>query len=317
MNPANSSQTSVQQRPIEDYAIQEAIIALGLGTGDEVVLDYFDFLTTEIPVGRLYFVHVLPKFDLFNALYERDRETLVSNYELNEEVISRMEEKIRRRQAAQAAVQVSFDVREGNPLEELVKDATDLNSDLVVIGQRSGIEQHGILARNLIRKINSNALVVPQHARHRLQNILVPIDFSAHSVEALRTALAIRRRWSEPIRIICLNVYDMPNTSLYRVHQSPEDLKKVVEEDRVAAFRAFLNNYADGEEDEIETALLERSQPGTASYIVDYAREEDIDLIIVGAKGHSKVELLLLGSVTEKLLSTNDQIPTLVVKEQR
>ena len=317
MNPADTSQSSLQQRPIKDYAIQEAIIALGLGAGDEVVLDYLDFLTAEIPVGRLYFVHVLPKFDLFNALYERDRETLVSNYELNQEVISRMEAKIRQRKAAQAAVQVSFDVREGNPLEELVRDAIDINSDLVVIGQRNGIEQHGILARNLIRKVNSNALVVPEKARHRLRSILVPIDFSAHSVEALRTALAIRRRWSEPVRIVCVNVYDMPNTSLYRIHQSPEDLKKVVEEDRAAAFRTFLNNYADGEEDQIETALLERSQPGTASYIIDYARKEDIDLVIIGAKGHSKVELLLLGSVTEKLLSTNDQIPTLVVKEQR
>lgn len=302
-------------RPIEDYAINQAIVALELGAGDKIVLDYLDFLTAEVPIGSVYFVHVLPKFDLFNALYEREQESLVSNYELNREVVSRMEEKIRRRATAKAAVKVSFDVREGNPLEELAQDAADLKSDLVVIGQRTGRETHGILARNLIRKIDSNTLVVPEKARQRLHKILVPIDFSAYSVEALRTALALRRRWVKPVQIVCLNVYDMPNTSLYHMHQSREELKEVVEEDRHAAFRSFLANYADGEESDIATALVERAEPGTASYIMDYAREHDIDLVVMGAKGHSKVELLLLGSVTEKFLSVNDQVPTLVVKQ--
>ena len=48
---------------------------------------------------------------------------------------------------------------------------------------------------------------------------------------------------------------------------------------------------------------------------MDFAKQHNVDLIVTGAKGHSQVELLLLGSVTEKLLAINDSLPTLVVKE--
>ena len=55
--------------------------------------------------------------------------------------------------------------------------------------------------------------------------------------------------------------------------------------------------------------------PWIPHYIKEYAEENEVDFIVMGAKGHSKVELLLLGSVTEKLLSINNSIPTLIVKE--
>ena len=47
---------------------------------------------------------------------------------------------------------------------------------------------------------------------------------------------------------------------------------------------------------------------------MDYAYDKKADLIVMGAKGHSQVELLLMGSVTEKVLAVNESIPTLVVK---
>ena len=298
------------------FAVRQAVVALNLGGGDEAVLGYLDFLSEKVSMGGIYFVHVLPRLDLFNALYEMGREELAGNYELNRELIERMEAKIKLRPAAQKSGHVRFEVREGNPLEELLQEASDQGADLVVIGQRSGAEHHGILARNLARKIKCSALIIPEKARKRLRNILVPVDFSAHSVKALQTALAIGKSMGEAVRITCLNIFEMPNLSVYKIQKSRQELKQIIREDRESAFRDFFSKYAAGEEDRIKTALVERQVHGIASYLLEYARENDQDLIVMGAHGHSKVELLLLGSVTEKLLSGNDRIPTLVVKEE-
>lgn len=59
---------------------------------------------------------------------------------------------------------------------------------------------------------------------------------------------------------------------------------------------------------------MKKEKPGISKYILEFGRKEKVDFIIMGAKGHSKVENLLMGSVTEKLLTINDSIPTLVIK---
>ncbi len=300
---------------ISPWKISRAVVALELGASDDSMLAYLDFLSTEVVIGSVYFVHILPKFDLFNTLYERETSALISNYDLNEEITGRMKEKIRRRPIYNNAVHIGYDVRDGNPLEELLRDTDDLDADLVVIGQRGGVSQHGILARNLARKVRRNALIIPEGAKPALRHILVPVDFSPNSVEALHTAVAIRKSCGEKVvRITCLNVYDLPNLRVYQIQKSRSALTKMVEADREAAFQAFLNTHAPEMKASIETVLLEREDPGVDSYINRYAEAHGVDLIVIGARGHSKVELLLLGSVTEKVLTANKNIATLVVK---
>lgn len=297
------------------FKVRQAVVALGLDQADEVILSYLDFLAGQIPVDHASFLHVLPRFDLFNALYEREQEGLISNYELNEEVIGRMRDKIHRRMKTIRTTNIRFEVREGNPLEELVKETEQRNADLIVIGQKAGVTHHSILARNLVRESKGNALIIPEFTQNKLRDILVPIDFSPYSAKALHMALAIRRQSGNAVRIVCLNVYDLPNFSVYRIQKTREELKHMLEEDRRQAFQAFLQTEAPDDAADIQTVLIDREQPGIPSYILNFAENHDIDLIIMGAKGHSKVELLLLGSVTEKLLTANERIPTLVVKD--
>ena len=184
----------------------------------------------------------------------------------------------------------------------------------MVIGQKSGASQHGILAKNLARRLDSNALVIPDLAQSRIRTILVPVDFSGNSARALRAVVAINRRLDKPARIVALNVYEMPNFSVYRIQKTRQQLKRMIEADRQEAFTHFLRTFVGEDHEMIETALTEREAPGIAHYLIDFARENQVDFIVMGAKGHSKVELLLLGSVTEKILNDNESIPTLVVK---
>lgn len=296
------------------FNLNQVLIAMELGSTDKVMLKYLDLLFTQVPIKSAHFIHVLPKFDLFSSMYKKDSQALISNIEVNGEIIKQMKANIERLMAGKKTVRKEVDVKEGNPLEELLKTATSHYADLVVIGQNSAATQHGILAKNLVRKINCNALVVPDKAKNQLKKILVPVDFSKKSAKALQTAIALSDRLKAPVEITCLNVYEMPDASLYRIQKNREQFKRMLEEDRLGAFQEFITTYAADHKQNIRTKLLEKDMPGIAPYLLDFANTSDIDLIVIGAKGHSKVERLVLGSVTEKLMGINENIPTLIVK---
>ncbi|HKK80015.1 MAG TPA: universal stress protein, partial [Phaeodactylibacter sp.] len=139
-------------------------------------------------------------------------------------------------------------------------------------------------------------------------------DFSENSIKALRTAIALNESLSEPAKITVLNVYEMPNLSVYKIQRTREQFERMLQKDHEEAMNAFLNTQVPDYRDQLETKLIMQKTPGIAQYIMDVAEEYEGDFIVMGAKGHSKVELLLLGSVTEKLLGLNEHIPTLIVK---
>jgi nucleotide-binding universal stress UspA family protein len=293
---------------------QQAVAAIALGEADADFLHYLQFFTSQVPVKNMNFLHVLPEFNLLRAFFGGGSESMISNFELNDEVVREMETKIKATLNNSNIEQIRFGVREGNPLEELLKEAVDTQADLVLIGQKSSKSQHGILARNLARKVTCHALVVPEAAKDRLDKIMVPIDFSPNALKAFLVALALKKCLAKPAQIICVNVYETPSMAAYRIGKTPEEIKAMIEEDRHAAFRDFLRTYAPKETDHIQTVLIENVVGDIGMYLLDYAYDKGVDFIVTGAKGHSKVELLLLGSVTEHLLADNDAIPTLIVK---
>ena len=102
--------------------------------------------------------------------------------------------------------------------------------------------------------------------------------------------------------------------SYYATDRPFEQFKKMIESNIRNAFDVFLSTYIPDDKSNISIALYEKSLPGTARYIMEYAKTNNNDLVVMGAKGHTKVELLLMGSVTESFLQLNNSIPTLVVK---
>jgi nucleotide-binding universal stress UspA family protein len=305
---------TIANQNIVPFQVKQAMVALELGEEDNKLLNYLDFFSSLIPIQQTHFLHVLPSFDAFNNILKEEGSALISNFEVNEEVLLQMKEEVRVLIDKKEIGAYTLDVREGNPLEELLKDAKEVVPDLVFIGQQSNVGEHGILAKNLARRTKSNALVVPEKAKKTIKNILVPVDFSSYSAKALETAAALRAQIGETVQITCVHIYKMPDLSVYRVQKTFQQFQKMVEGDRLEALNAFISAHAPEYAEEIKRKLIHQAEPGIAHYLLQYAQEIDTGLVIMGAKGYSKVELLLLGSVTEKLLTLNDKFPTLVVK---
>jgi nucleotide-binding universal stress UspA family protein len=131
------------------------------------------------------------------------------------------------------------------------------------------------------------------------KKILVPVDFSKHSREAVQTALSLAGHYGGGVKLVHVFQpidYGMPEEFvLYSADQLNRILASL-EKDLALEAQA-----ARGEAGSVPvTSVLLHGN--VASEIVRCAKEEQADLIVMGTHGRTGVSHLMLGSVAEKVL---------------
>jgi len=144
----------------------------------------------------------------------------------------------------------------------------------------------------------------------KIDNILVPTDFSENAQHALSYAIALAKTCSAKIHLLHAPV--IPAYLLMDLSYSPgpEAVTRIMNDAQES-----LDSQAQALDDaDIEhfTSIRE----GTVHEVIrDYAREHGVDLIVVGTHGRSGVRKLMYGSVTERVVKTA-HTPIIVVPPQ-
>lgn len=139
--------------------------------------------------------------------------------------------------------------------------------------------------------------------------ILVAIDGSKNSLRALKHAIKLAGRMSEPSELLLVNAHD--DIALRGASQ-------FVGKDAV---RSYLDDLSRGElADAIKAAekakvkfdaKMLRGQ--VAQSIAKAAADAGCELIVLGSKGRSAIKDLLIGSVAQRVASLSD-VPVTLVK---
>ncbi len=135
------------------------------------------------------------------------------------------------------------------------------------------------------------------------KKILCPLDFS----EASSHAFDYARTFASVFHAELILLHVSPNITDAYVALLPDFPNHPVpgEEDVAARFAEFV-----GDRPDTARKVIKAGTPYIQ--ILDFATEEAVDLIIMGAKGHSKFERLLLGTTGEKV-ARNSCKPVLTV----
>lgn len=143
-----------------------------------------------------------------------------------------------------------------------------------------------------------------------MKTILVPTDFSKTSKYACKIAAKIAKKTNATIYLIHLielpkGVIDMAASSKFSIPESMLYLRKIRE--KILTFRdTFFSKDINIE------YFIKLNNPFDG--IQKYADKIDADLIIMGFKGHSELEEMIIGSNTEKIVRSSKR-PVIVVKQ--
>ena len=143
----------------------------------------------------------------------------------------------------------------------------------------------------------------------RIRSILVPLDLSDYAGHALPYAAELASTYDAALHL--LHVVDTQWVAVSGGIAFPEygdNLLQRFEEDAARS----LTQVAGGLAASLQTTTVVRVGPPHVQ-VVQYAREQDIDLIVLATHGRSGLQHALIGSVAEKVVQMAP-CPVLTVK---
>jgi nucleotide-binding universal stress UspA family protein len=132
----------------------------------------------------------------------------------------------------------------------------------------------------------------------KLDHILFPIDFSEQSRNLNGQVEWLANRFGS--RVTLLHVFEIPS-SWYGDYEAPlvntEALNAIADAEKRRLFEYQIN---------VPEARVERilAEGEAAWHILDWAKNHEVDLIVMGTHGYGRIRGLLLGSVTAKIIHT-------------
>lgn len=286
------------------------MVGLDLTAMDQVLIKYVADLARIIKPEKIYFVNAQPELE--------HGEDLLDDYpELHEPVDEHLEERLREEvlKHFKGADQYDIDYKilEGKPFEELLQWTKIKNIDLLLVGRKKDLKGSGILPTRLAHKVMCSILFVPQKATLKLDNIYLAADFSEHSDMAFEEALRLAKG-NENATINVFNSFTLPS-GYYKTGKSEEEFVEIMNDHAVKKYNKMIERF-DVEHVHIQPVFKFDEENAPAQLMNEIAHQNNADLILIGARGRTATTAMFLGSVTEKLLTLDSDIPLLIVKDK-
>ena len=129
------------------------------------------------------------------------------------------------------------------------------------------------------------------------KKILCTVDFSQFTQDVVNYALDLAEKYGAELHVM----HVVPNMTYFTPYESfltPENLvaiEKNIQDEVEKNFTKLLKH------DNVPTKRAIRTGVPFVE-IIDYAKTESIDLIVMGTHGHSAIEHILIGNVAEKVV---------------
>lgn len=190
------------------------------------------------------------------------------------------------------------------PLLPAIEDAaSESAADLLVLGGRgTSMLRHMVLgstAERLVSNFSRPLLVVKRMPAADYRRVLVPVDFSHASLPALHLARAV----APGALLVVMHAYEAPFEGKLIVAgveeghlQEYRGRARAEAQQRLAALCADAG-LAEGEHRQVV------AHGAAARCVLEQEDEQDCDLIVLGRQGQSRVDDMLLGSVSRRVLT--------------
>ncbi|MCW8811620.1 MAG: universal stress protein [Ignavibacteriaceae bacterium] len=196
--------------------------------------------------------------------------------------------------------------REVSAAPAILEYASDNNIDLIVMGThgRRGLGHLllGSAAEEVVRLAVCPVFTIRELKEPKpvmqVNNILVPVDFSNYSKSALAYASKIAQSYKAQLQVLHIIEETMHPAFSLSGKSSIFDLVPGIKDDSRKRAEKMLKEVVS---DDIKSNVYVKGGRA-ASDIINFAKENSTDLIVIATHGLTGLEHMLLGSVTEKVV---------------
>jgi len=182
----------------------------------------------------------------------------------------------------QAKVTFTREIREGIVSREIIKSADDC--DLIAMGKMGAHAEWrdvflGTNVEYVVRQTHKPVLITPSEYKP-FRKMLIAYDGSSFADKALRSCAEIAQAMKLPITVVC--VADKKDEALLTLSKA----------------KTFLEDY------KLTVDIVAKGGSDHAGGILEVCNDEDskFDILVMGAYGHSRLQEMILGSTTVRVM---------------
>ncbi len=294
------------------YQLNHILVCLDLTEMDDSLIRYAGFLVNKIKPDSITFMHVMRPFDIPKEILEAFPEM---DEPVPEIIREELHDKISEQFKTDVDVKITTSVKEGYPIETIVKFTQENNITLTLMGKKMGYEGGGSIVRKTLGIIPSSVLLVSETVHERIENLLVRMDFSKVSEMALQMALRLKELTDA--KVACHHVHRLPLS--YFPQTQPEDdekLQRYVEKVSQKEFQKFVKRYKH-EQDELPFSYSLDVENDEAQILYRRALTTGADMIVIGSIIRSELADIIVDSTSEKLAESEKNIPVFIVNDRK
>ncbi len=198
-------------------------------------------------------------------------------------------------QLRQKGLTVTTSVRPGQAAQTIVQTASEVGADLIVLGAHGHTSFRekllGSTTEQVLQTSPVPVLFVRERCEPKFKHLLVPSDLSDAALPALDYA----------VDLACLTKAKITLLHVVAPYEgSPEAWEELKRETKEELKRWSDKVVEPSEVPIIETKVIRYHHPGAG--ITEFARENEVDLIVIPTHGHSALGRLLFGSVAAHVI---------------
>jgi len=284
------------------------MVGLDLSTFDKGIINYTRYFNIIARPEKINFVHIQKDLNI--------PEEIIEQYPaLNENIENTfIQEMVNETEGSNiVGAELQYYIHKGDPFDILFKQANKKSIDLVIVGKKTKQQDvGGVLPQKIARKLNTNVLLIPEGIKPQLKKILVEVDFSDYSKLALEKAIELAS--NNNAEILCQHVYEVP-IGYSKIGKSFEEFADLMKKNAEKRYKKFISEI-DTKDIKVQPVFTLNNHDRICQKIKEFAEKENIDLLVIGARGRTNAASLLLGSVAENIVSAINKTPLLLVKKK-
>jgi nucleotide-binding universal stress UspA family protein len=255
------------------------------------------------PPPQLYVLHVVDIWSLKHAYLDSDHSD--ADFEAYRQEVSKRSEHVlheTRDELSPHTQKIQLIADSGDPAESIIQTAEEVEADLIILGHRGMTAKAPFLLGGVSQKVATYApcsVLICKESVPVLDRVLLAVDGSEASNKAVEFLATCP--FKQPIQAIITTVWAPPPPSALE-SASGEQASSLDQSAAKDKGENLLNNLAARFETAPYETQIDWRYGDPPLGILESAKQHNVQMIVMGARGLKGIKRFFLGSVSQKVL---------------